>query len=544
MRRVPKTSKILIATTVAAFLSTAAASFAQDDASQSLTQAETQLKSGKINEALAAVRKTLSADPNNKSAHQLLGQIYVKAGANPNDVNSRLLTADTLYKQGRLKEAEVEYQASLCVKVTPHAYVGLGKIAERLKGPGEGKIEFDRALEVDSNCAAAHAELGKYFLMTSDMVRANEELTKALSVDPGDKEAAQTMVKLWQEQVVAVPNANSHLGLARAYQIAGDLPRSQAEYKEVVRLDPKHPSLPAARESFKIAIAKTRAADDFTQAKTLAGSGRLAEAYHFIADAVAYCPNNCDYKLLQGELLEKLAQPAQARQIYMAILDVDPQNQQAVDRLKNLAAMATVSAGQVLTPVAPPNMVPGAAPTQDANVPNAASGDMQVGTLGSFLGLLRNQMMGQGKEMESQMSGRAPIAAPLAANGTAAAVSTAVKAATAVPADASINAEDFLRKMVAPVPLNRPLSSQTASKVARKAPVKTSSIAQKAKSPVDAAALAKRVQMLEKQNKALQEEMARATENSSAEDAEGTAIIEDKSMAGGLFTGAKPMPHQ
>jgi tetratricopeptide (TPR) repeat protein len=560
-----KTNKTIVASAVAAFLSASAGAFAQDDGQQALNLAETQLKSGKIEESLAGVRKILSADPNNKPAHTLLGQIYMKAGANPNDVNYRLLTADTLYKQGRLKEAEVEYKASLCVKLTPRAYVGLGRIAERLQGKGEGRVEFERALEVDNNCAAAHAELGKYFLMTSDMVKANEELTKALSLDPSDKDAAQTMVKLWQEQVAAVPNVNSHLGLAKAYQSAGDLANAQAEYKEVVKLDPNHPSLPAARQSFKIAIAQSRAADEFTQAKTLATGGRLAEAYHYIADAVAYVPGNCDYKLLQGELLEKLAQPAEAKQVYMAILDIDPQNQQAIDRLKNLASMAAASGGQVMTPVMTPGAVPAQmqmqgqamaqgqyAQQQNPNAANPDLGDMQVSSLGAFLGQLRGQMLGQGKEVESQMNGRAPIATPITVTAKPPAANSGANLPAGAAASVPVNEDDFLRRMVSPVPLNTPLNTAATSKTAiipagksvvKKAAPKPAANSQLAQKVIDPKTLAQRVQMLEKQNRALQDELSRAVENSSAEDAEGTAIIEDKSMAGGLFTGGKPMPH-
>lgn len=562
-RKYSKTAKELIAATVAVFLSTGAVAMAQDDSQQVLNQAETQLKSGKIEESLAGVRKVLSAEPNNNAAHVLLGQIYMKAGANPNDVNYRLLTADTLYKQGRLKEAEVEYKASLCVKLTPRAYVGLGRVAERLKGAGEGKSEFERALEVDSNYAPAHTELGKYFLMTSDKVRANEELTKALAADPNDKDAARAMVSLWQEQVNAMPNANSHLGLAKAYQTAGDLPHAQAEYKEVVKLDPNNPSLPAARQSFKIAIAQTHAADDYAQAKTLAAAGRLAEAYHFIADAVAYVPGNCDYRLMQGELLERLAQPAQARQVYLGVLDLDPQNQQAIDKLKNLASAA---GGQLMTPVMTPGAVPGQAAaqgqmpaqnqaTQDPNAQAAAAGDLHVSSLGAFLGQLRGQMLGQGKEMESQMSGRANIATPITV--TASPPADGATAATSTVPQGAGSAEDFLRKMVSPVPLvsgkaaaanssTKALAKNTSQKnaPAQTAQKKTAAqIAQKNPGTIDPKALAQRLKMLEQQNKALQDELSRSVENSSAEDAEGTAIIEDKSMAGGLFTGGKPMQH-
>src|SRR5262249_19303534 len=88
-----------------------------------------------------------------------------------------------------------------------------------------------------------------------DVVGASADLSRAVIINSKDKVAGKALIDLWQKQVAKNPNnANSHLGLARAYQLVGDLKAAQAEYREVVRIDPNHPNLPACRQSFKLAL--------------------------------------------------------------------------------------------------------------------------------------------------------------------------------------------------------------------------------------------------------------------------------------------------
>ena len=184
-------------------------------------------------------------------------------------------------------------------------------------------------------------------LASGDVVSANSELSRAVILDPQDKEAGANLVKLWQTQVSKMPNANSHLGLARAYQLNGDLQSAQAEYREVVRIDPNHPYLPAARQSFKIALAKQEAEKSMTAAKNLESQGLINDAYQKASEAVAYSPGNSNYKIYQGELLEKLGKPG-TKQVYLTVLKDDPQNTAAVQKIKmlpNVAAAAMSAAG-------------------------------------------------------------------------------------------------------------------------------------------------------------------------------------------------------
>lgn len=318
----------------------------QELGSVSLQRAKLYLKSDNYSEAIVAARQALAIEPNNTDAHSVLSQVYQKAGADPSDVTNRLKTADALMEQGRFHEAEVEYRASLNVKPTPEAHVGLGKVSEKIHGAGTGKQHFEHALELDSNSHHAHRELGIAHLNKGDVVAANSSLSRAVILNPKDPEAGKHLVKLWQGQISKSPNANSHLGLARAYQLTGDLPNAQAEYREVVRLEPNHPYLPAARQSFKLALAKQESEKSFTAAKNLESQGLISDAYQKATEAANYSAGNANYKIYQGELLERMGQNAQARQIYMNVLKDDPKNVTATQKLKNLPVdLANAAAG-------------------------------------------------------------------------------------------------------------------------------------------------------------------------------------------------------
>ncbi len=316
-------------------------------------------------------------------------------------VKGLLKSAHDFYLQGKYIEAELNYKTSLAVKPTAEAYLGLGRIAQNLHAADGGKSEFDQALELDPNSAEAHHELGMYFLRKADLNSSSDELSKAISLNPSDKEAAQNLVKVWQCHVKNSPDANSHLGLARAYQLSGDLPSAKAEYKEVVRLDPTHPALASARESFKAAEAKQVAETEVTAAEKLEAQGHLLEAYNTVADALRYSPGNTNYMMYGAELLEGMGRAAQARDVYLSVLQIDPKNVCAAMHLKKLAESGSpasepaANAAQIQAEGFPGTKFPlglDGNPISLTGQESAANGSAQVGTLSSFITKLRDSM--------------------------------------------------------------------------------------------------------------------------------------------------------
>lgn len=378
-------------------------------------QAQKFMNAGDFHNALTAARQAIAIDPSNQEAHNVLSQLYRKVGANPDNPNERLSTAHALYQRGQYLEAEVEYKAALAIRPSAEGHVGLGKVSEKLRGPQTAKDYYHQALNLDPNSAIAHRELGMLHHNNGDLIAANAELSKALALDSQDKVAGQSLIKLWQEQVTKVPGANSHLGLARAYQLSGDLSSAQNEYRQVVQIDPNHPNLAAARQSFKQALSKQDALKNITDAQSLETQGSLQAAFQKANQAVSLDPRNLNHRLYQGYLLEKLGQQNQAQQVYRAILNEDPANIAAAQRLQSfgqtVSSAGMLSTGQLFdnngstagfpgtkfgtlfpygTPVS--HSMPFSAPV--------APGD-HIGVLANFMGSVREQMFSQKEQWQA-----------------------------------------------------------------------------------------------------------------------------------------------
>src|SRR4029434_4965593 len=203
--------------------------------------------------------------------------------------------------------------------------------------------------------------MGLFRLSSGDTVGANTDLSRAVILDPQDRISGVQTCALPICQVAKSPtDANSRLGLARAYQLTGDLKSAQAEYKQVVRIDPDHPNLAAARQSFKLALAKQEADRHIQAAHTLESQGALAAAQEKVLEGLGLNPSDVSARLYLGQLAEKMGQLPQARNAYMDVLKEDPNNLTAAQRLKVLPAAGS------------PAILPGAPPASGMNGPGEA----------------------------------------------------------------------------------------------------------------------------------------------------------------------------
>lgn len=290
--------------------------------------------------AAKASREALYLNAASLPANDLLNQTLRKTGINPLNAQERLRLADKLADQGRDTAALVEYRCALKLKPNPAAHVGLGNMELRSGQKSKAKEEYQLAIELDSNYAPAYRQLGLLKLSLNDVVGANSDLSRALIIDSNDKSAGKALIELWQKQVAKDPSScNSHLGLARAYQLSGDLKEAQAEYREVVRIDPNHPNLPACRQSFKLALAKQEAGHSIDAAHTLEAHGNLADAHGKVVEALQLFPADTAFLMYQGHLLERLGQYQQAHDVYMTVLKEDPNNHDAAERIRALPSL-------------------------------------------------------------------------------------------------------------------------------------------------------------------------------------------------------------
>lgn len=310
----------------------------------SLDRAKYYMRHDDYVEGAKQARTALAHNSNNTEAKQALEQILRHHGIEPQHSLSRVKIGDLLFSQGKLKEARVEYESALKVDHSSSAYIGLGNIALRENKLKEAKNHYQLALEKEPESSIALRQLGIVRYKLKDVVGANADLTRALVLNQDDKLAGQTLVELWQRQVsMHQKDANSHLGLARAHQLAGDLKSAQNSYRTVVSIDPNHPNLPAARQSFKLALARQEAQNHYDAAKTLDASGAITEAYAKSAQSVALSPGDMKFRLYQAELAERIGNYPEAKHLYLEVLRQDPNNLTAANKIKTLAALLAKS---------------------------------------------------------------------------------------------------------------------------------------------------------------------------------------------------------
>lgn len=290
------------------------------------------------NDALKYGRAALAVDPTSAAANSFVNKTLTVQGVNPNDPIQRLAQGDKMASYGKNLEAIAEYRASLGLYPSADAHTGLGNIALRMYDVQAAKAEYEEALKINPSSANALRQLGLLEYQVGDVVGANTNLTRALVLNSKDTAASSALIKLWQHQVSINPNdASSHMGLARAYQVSGNLKDSQAEYKKAAQIEPNHPNLPAARNSFKLAMARQDIDNYMEEAKNLVGEGKWPEALQKVKAAEQINPMDTNVRIARGELEEHLGDIPAAHNTYLSVLNDEPQNALARDHLAKLA---------------------------------------------------------------------------------------------------------------------------------------------------------------------------------------------------------------
>ena len=316
-------------------------------ASATVAESQAYLTAQNYDSAGKKAREALVADPGNNKAKIVIGKILRSQGLDPNSAPVHATVGDSLAADGRLLEASVEYKTALDIKPNAAAHVGLGNLAIGKGEMTDAQRHFEQALAIDPNNALAYRQRGALRYVTQDPVGASSDFSKSVSLAPNDQLAANALVGLWKQQVSNDPNSiNGHMGLARAYMQTNNLEGARNEYKAVVAIDPNNPALPAARNSFKIALSKLEANQCVQAAHTLEGQGATQEACQKVSEAVSYAPNDPQILLYHAQLCEKMGFNQQAHDSYMAILQADPKNQEAAQKLKTLSQKGGLQASE------------------------------------------------------------------------------------------------------------------------------------------------------------------------------------------------------
>ncbi len=96
---------------------------------------------------------------------------------------------DGLMAQGRLEEGLDQYrQAVVVAPWDPGPHCKFGEALFRFDQPDDARREFEIALALDGNMAAAHRGLGWFYLAKKETAAAKHAFQRALEADPGDQD--------------------------------------------------------------------------------------------------------------------------------------------------------------------------------------------------------------------------------------------------------------------------------------------------------------------------------------------------------------------
>jgi tetratricopeptide (TPR) repeat protein len=334
-----------------------------------VARAKFALKTGNSSAANQYAESALAVQPSNPAAKQILAQTSQAVTATTNSITEHLNHATNMIAQDDFTGANREIQAALHIRNTAEVHSSMGDLAAKQGNVTLAKAEYAKALQLDPNSVTALRQAGLFKVNQNDLVGANKDLSRALYYDSKDKEAGAALQKIWHEQIAKNPSSsNAHLGLARAYQLSDELQLAQVEYKEVVRLEPQHPSIPAARQSFKLALAKQESIKCCQAAKTLEDAGALTEAHQKAIEAVNISPTCVSARIYQGTISQKLKLYTEAHDAFMTALRYDPKNAIAARHLKALQGLIGDGAAGAAGYGAGAGI--GAAATASSNIPS------------------------------------------------------------------------------------------------------------------------------------------------------------------------------
>jgi len=184
-----------------------------DRAAGRSTSALQALQDGRVEDATALARATLTSDPADAFAHQILCRAF--------------------YAEDRADDAVRECEAAVAVPQSAQAssenQLWLGRaygLKARHAGPINGfklakrvQVSFAKAVELNGSNVAALSDLGEYYVSAPSIVGGSTDRAKAL---------AGTMMPRFPAQ--------AHLLLARIAVEAGDAGAAEAEFKQVIAL--------------------------------------------------------------------------------------------------------------------------------------------------------------------------------------------------------------------------------------------------------------------------------------------------------------------
>jgi tetratricopeptide (TPR) repeat protein len=312
--------------------------------------------------AIVDLRKALAANSDSAEAHNVLGLLLGRKGADGKEVLAEFREA-------------VHLQPDFA-----EAHNNLGLVLAQSNDEKAAIAEFREALRISPDYADAHANLGAVFT-TTDGDEAVRELEKAVALAPGSLKAQFNLAVAYGEnpsyglakeieelrKVIASQSdfPGARLGLGRALLSEGKVEESIEELREAVRLDPQNTQahyqmgLALARaghhqgeasaelqKSRELALSddrKQNAALDIAEGHVALERGELDQAAAKFRHAIELQPDSADAQHLLGTVLEKQGDRESAAAAYRRALELNPGDLVARDKIATLSNVGGVA---------------------------------------------------------------------------------------------------------------------------------------------------------------------------------------------------------
>ena len=304
--------------------------------------------------AIAGLREALAKKPDQADAHNMLGLLLGRKGADKSEVIAEFREAV------RLRPDFAEAQNNLGLVLT--------QVDE-----DEGAIAaFREAIRIRPNYADAHANLGAALIPT-DGEQAIRELEKAVALEPSSVKAQFNLataygaspkygsakeIELLRKVIAMSPTfARAHLALGKALLQDGKVPEAITELQEAARLDPQ-----SGEAHYQLGLAMARAgrkdegtaelqkgrelssADDRNQnvnldiaeGRAALDKGDLDQAATKFRHALKLQPESSDAHRYLGAVLEKNGDTESASREYENAVDLNPGDVSARQSLQKL----------------------------------------------------------------------------------------------------------------------------------------------------------------------------------------------------------------
>src|SRR5580704_16092858 len=193
-------------------------------------------------------------------------------------------------------------------------------------------IEYDNAIQIDSNYAAAHYELSRCLAKKGDWTRAFQELSRSVQLDPNDFKAQLDLADLYlagrrfqeaRDHAAIVlgkdpQNARAEVIASNADAALGDSKKGLSEAQQAVQMDPNR-----SLSYLNLGFMYERSSD-------------IAAAEQDFVKALSLDPKSASATIALGSFYQRQKRWGDAEKEFNAAVSMDPQNPAPRVALANL----------------------------------------------------------------------------------------------------------------------------------------------------------------------------------------------------------------